>query len=628
MLDAAAVFFTITIPTASEEQRLKDAYRRKMHLKAADENGSVGLIRNSTGMETGIDTGTSTLMSMSLSAFDEQSLRLFESPDGRVGVAGAGAAGGGEPTFDCRRRLPTQLTDVSERAELLDLPLDSAMEHVLQQLLRKFEITNALWLRSLDGASYQITFTLEFNEIYENLYDALQHWGIGEREGSAVSVMNCIASKTYQNNPKKSDKQPAAHSDGNNIHNAHKQGTWNRFMNSVRSRLNVAQVVRDVRLDAAITFDFCILLVSAAILASFGLIENSTIFLASSMLISPLMGPIIAAIFGTVIEERSLWRLGMRNELIGILLATLVGFLFGLVVCTTDKKYGIGEGLTEEMLSRCDLHSLVVGLFTAIPSGAAAAIGILGGNIGSLVGVAISASLLPPAVNSGLLWALACIYKLYEKDDTLYVDVVKSRTYSENQATELAILGTISMCLTLSNILCIYLMGILVLKVKQIAPVIGRSNRQFWMHDIKVPRSDAAIIDELLADLAKEDTHGDILRHLDEAAYQHTWSPRSIRHSFSMQPGVATIHRLEQLYTQSLTKPPERRPPTNQPTIERRHTLRLPKTDEIPVNRARICSMPSYRVSQPERIDTSTRINVPVVPRFTVTPAAEELLNH
>jgi len=56
----------------------------------------------------------------------------------------------------------------------------------------------------------------------------------------------------------------------------------------------------------------------------------------------------------------------MLNELIGILTATLVGFLFGLVVCTTDHKYGIGEGLTEEMLSRCDLHSLVVGVFTIL----------------------------------------------------------------------------------------------------------------------------------------------------------------------------------------------------------------------------------------------------------------------
>lgn len=50
----------------------------------------------------------------------------------------------------------------------------------------------------------------------------------------------------------------------NNNSNAHKQSAWNRFMNSVRSRLNVTQIVRDVRQDAAITFDFCILLVSAA----------------------------------------------------------------------------------------------------------------------------------------------------------------------------------------------------------------------------------------------------------------------------------------------------------------------------------------------------------------------------
>jgi uncharacterized membrane protein len=43
---------------------------------------------------------------------------------------------------------------------------------------------------------------------------------------------------------------------------------------------------------------------------------------------------------------------------------------------------------------------LWVGLLVAIPSGAAVAIGILVDNTASLVGVAISASLLPPAVNA------------------------------------------------------------------------------------------------------------------------------------------------------------------------------------------------------------------------------------
>lgn len=45
---------------------------------------------------------------------------------------------------------------------------------------------------------------------------------------------------------------------------------------------------------------------------------------------------------------------------------------------------------------------MILGIFTAIPSGAAVAIAILGENIGSMVGVAISASILPPAVNSVL----------------------------------------------------------------------------------------------------------------------------------------------------------------------------------------------------------------------------------
>ena len=45
-------------------------------------------------------------------------------------------------------------------------------------------------------------------------------------------------------------------------------------------------------------------------------------------------------------------------------------------------------------------RGLWVGMFIALPSGAGVALSVLGGNTGSLVGVAISASLLPPTVNS------------------------------------------------------------------------------------------------------------------------------------------------------------------------------------------------------------------------------------
>ena len=45
-------------------------------------------------------------------------------------------------------------------------------------------------------------------------------------------------------------------------------------------------------------------------------------------------------------------------------------------------------------------RALWVGVCIALPSGAGVALSVLGGNTGSLVGVAISASLLVPPVNS------------------------------------------------------------------------------------------------------------------------------------------------------------------------------------------------------------------------------------
>jgi hypothetical protein len=79
-------------------------------------------------------------------------------------------------------------------------------------------------------------------------------------------------------------------------------------MQSIRSRLMVFQVVQAIRTQSAITFDFVVLLTLArlniffnfyiffylifcfrSILASLGLLENSSVILVASMLISPLM---------------------------------------------------------------------------------------------------------------------------------------------------------------------------------------------------------------------------------------------------------------------------------------------------------------------------------------------------
>ena len=58
---------------------------------------------------------------------------------------------------------------------------------------------------------------------------------------------------------------------------------------------------------------------------------------------------------------------------------------------------------------RGKFDNLAVSLGIAIPSGIGVALSVLGNNTGSLIGVAISASLLPPAVNWGLMWGYAIV---------------------------------------------------------------------------------------------------------------------------------------------------------------------------------------------------------------------------
>ena len=186
------------------------------------------------------------------------------------------------------------------------------------------------------------------------------------------------------------------------------------FYTSIKSRMLVAEVVNGIKAGSEFTFDYLLLVVLASIIAFLGLLENSSVVLVASMLVSPIMGPILAGIFGCIIGDVQLRNRGIQHELISLGICILIGFLFGLIFCWIEvETYYNGSGSqwpTQEMVSRGNGRSLVTGVAIAIPSGAGVALSVLGGNVGSLVGVAISASLLPPAVNAGLFWAIACVY--------------------------------------------------------------------------------------------------------------------------------------------------------------------------------------------------------------------------
>merc|ERR1712130_670296 len=94
---------------------------------------------------------------------------------------------------------------------------------------------------------------------------------------------------------------------------------------------------------------------------------------------------------------------------------------------------------TPEMSSRATITNLIWGLFIAFASGIGVALSVVGDFSSAIIGVAISASLLPPAVNWGMLWALA----------VLLLCEPEWQEFFEYSPKELIAMGAISIFLTI-----------------------------------------------------------------------------------------------------------------------------------------------------------------------------------
>ena len=81
-------------------------------------------------------------------------------------------------------------------------------------------------------------------------------------------------------------------------------------------------------------------------------VESSSVTLVASMLISPIMGPILAGVFGAVVGDSKLRNLGVVNELLSLVICLVWGFVMGLVVCPWIEWGGVERWPTQEMVSR------------------------------------------------------------------------------------------------------------------------------------------------------------------------------------------------------------------------------------------------------------------------------------
>lgn len=437
-------------------------------------------------------------------------------------------------------------------------PIDKStpMEKVLREIIERMRIRNASWQRMNGGNSFKISFSIEKGIRCDDTIHMLSEFGIGQKEGSSIAIVPCTL---YNDKTRlKEDDESSTSTQA-----MFKETSWNRFIGSVRARMNVAKTVEAVKSDAALSFDFIVLIIVASILAAFGLVENNSLFLAASMLISPLMGPILAATFGSVIKDRKLHYWGLANELIGIGICILVGFIFGILICGMEYGFGDTKQLTAEMASRTEFHSVIVGIFIAIVSGAAVAIAVLSENFGSLVGTAISASLLPPAVNTGLLWAYSLIHAIFRASESeKFMKFLENLKYSQNQSLELLILGTISLCMTITNVICVYLVGKILIRIKiEVAPVLSDEERQFWKHDVPIARDynktlnaeEGKVLSDELAEFMGHESEnfrgvGAELLRQEFYPQTHTWSPLNYHHRYGYRADAPNKTSLKDVF--------------------------------------------------------------------------------
>jgi uncharacterized hydrophobic protein (TIGR00271 family) len=152
-------------------------------------------------------------------------------------------------------------------------------------------------------------------------------------------------------------------------------------------RAEQIDVYRAMRRGARPDIDFFVLIVLSAVIATFGLLQNSAAVIIGAMLVAPLMTPILAASLGIVEGDVRLLRIALESTLKGITLALVVAVAMVLLIPYSD--------LTPEIMSRT--HPTLLDLIVALASGAAGAYAIGRKDVAAaLPGVAIAAALVPP----------------------------------------------------------------------------------------------------------------------------------------------------------------------------------------------------------------------------------------
>ena len=155
-----------------------------------------------------------------------------------------------------------------------------------------------------------------------------------------------------------------------------------------------ADLIHDLSTGSVWGRDFITMLGLASAIASLGLLQNSPAVVIGSMLLAPLMTPMIGLGLALVQADVRVFRLCGKSIGLGFLLTLAVSFLIGIFTPS-------GATLSEEVLARGGPN--VLDLLIAVFAAAAATFAMARPNIsGAIAGVAIATALVPPVCAVGI----------------------------------------------------------------------------------------------------------------------------------------------------------------------------------------------------------------------------------
>lgn len=142
-----------------------------------------------------------------------------------------------------------------------------------------------------------------------------------------------------------------------------------------------------------LNYVYLLMVMLAAVIASFGFIEDKWVVVIGSMVVAPLIAPTIALSLGIVLGDKNLGVMGLLSMGAGVSVVLVLAFVIGLV----DPP-----DFTTDLLKNSfvlDYPDIIV----ALASGAAGVLAFTSGTAFSLIGVMVAISLLPPLVAAGLV---------------------------------------------------------------------------------------------------------------------------------------------------------------------------------------------------------------------------------